>query len=155
MRMARLPVRRGGDEDLPLALWDPFQELHRLSRQMSRLFEEAWLPLGRAYEALSPAADIEETDDAYVIEVELPGVRKGDVSVEATGRRLVVRAERREPERQGILRRRGRATGKFLYEVTFPGEVDPEHIEAKLEDGVLTVRAPKVGQERPRTIPVR
>jgi HSP20 family protein len=150
--MALLPVPRAEDEP-ELADWRPFAELGRLSRQMTRLFD-GWFPFADLPDVFAPAADVEETDDAYTVEIELPGVRKGDVSVEASARRLVVRAERREAERKGILRRRGRARGRLHYEVTLPGEVDVEHIDAHLEDGVLTVRVPKTGRERPRRIAV-
>jgi HSP20 family protein len=152
--MARVPTRTTGTELQPLA-WDPFEELQRLSRQMSRVLEGGLLPLPAGDEAFAPVADIEETEDAYVVEVELPGVRKGDVTVEVNGQTLTVRGERRQQERKGILRRRGRVTGRFHFEVGFPGEVDVEHVDAHLEDGVLTVRLPKGGKERARTIAVR
>jgi HSP20 family protein len=151
--MARVPTRRTAE--LAPVVWDPFEELHRLSRQMSRMLEDAFLPVGAAYEGFTPAADVLETEDAYLVEVELPGVKKGDVTVEVSGQRLVVRGERRAEERKGILRRRGRVTGTFAYEVDFPGEVDVDHVEAELSDGVLSVRVPKAGKERPRTITVK
>ena len=56
----------------------------------------------------TPRADVEETDDAYVIEVEVPGVAKKDIDVSVAGRRLTITGERKERERVGILRRRTR-----------------------------------------------
>ena len=55
----------------------------------------------------------------------------------------MVRAERRTAERKGLLRRSTRTTGRYFLEVVLPDEVDPEGIEASIEDGVLTIRAPK------------
>ena len=97
-----------------------------------------------------PLADLEETDDAYLIDVELPGVKKKDVHVETDGRRITVSGERKEQKRSGLLRRRTRSWGQFRYEVVLPDEVDGEHIEAAMNDGVLQLRVPKVrtGQER-------
>src|SRR5690606_26044133 len=105
--------------------------------------------------ALTPLADVEETDDAYVVELDLPGVKRGDVDVEVDGRRLSVRGERKERERAGILRRRERTVGRFAYEVTLPGDVDADGVEARLDDGVLSVRLPKPEHDRRRRIPIQ
>ncbi len=56
---------------------------------------------------------MEETDDAYLVEVELPGVKRDDISIEVAGRRLTVSRERKERQRTGILRRRTRTVGRF------------------------------------------
>ena len=93
--------------------------------------------------ATVPPADLEETDDAYVVEVELPGVKREDINVEVSGRRLSVSGERKERERTGILRRSTRPAGGFEHTVLFAGEVDEESIEATLDKGVLTVQVPK------------
>ena len=104
--------------------------------------------------AFTPLADLEETDEAYVAEIELPGVQLEDLSVEVAGSRLTVAGERKERERVGILRRRTRTVGRFHYEVLLPGEVEAEQVEASLHEGVLAVRVPKTARERPRRIPV-
>jgi HSP20 family protein len=123
--------------------------------QLTGLFE-AFRPFyGLFGDAFSLLADLEETDDAYVIEVEVPGVKREDVSVELSGRRLVVTGERKDRERSGVLRRRTRSVGRFHHEVVLPGDVDGEGVSASLEEGVLTVRVPKVAAERPRRIEVR
>jgi HSP20 family protein len=104
--------------------------------------------------AFTPLADIEETGEAYVAEIELPGVAIDDLSVEVAGRRLTVTGERKEKERVGILRRRTRTVGRFHYEVLLPGDVDEEAVEASLADGVLTVRVPKPVSQRRRRIAI-
>ncbi|MDQ4090659.1 MAG: Hsp20/alpha crystallin family protein [Actinomycetota bacterium] len=104
--------------------------------------------------AFTPLADVEETDDAYLAEIELPGIGSDDLSVEVAARRLTVTGERKEKERVGILRKRTRTVGRFHYEVLLPGEVDEENVQASLEAGVLTVRVPKPVSQRPRRIPV-
>lgn len=123
--------------------------------QLSQLLE-GWPALpSLVTSGFAPLADLEETDDAYLVEVELPGVKRDDVSVELSGRRLVVSGERKERERAGVLRRRTRAVGQFRHEVFLPGEVDAEGVSASLEEGVLTVRVPKADTERPRRIEIR
>jgi HSP20 family protein len=97
-------------------------------------------------------ADIEETDDAYLIEAELPGVRPEDVDMSLRGNELRITGEIREKERTGILRRRMRRFGQFELVVTLPGEVNPDNVEAHLNDGVLMVRVAKATTARDRHI---
>jgi HSP20 family protein len=101
--------------------------------------------------SFSPLGELEEQDDAYLVRVELPGVKRNDIDVELAGRRLTVRAERKETQRKGLLRRSTRRTGEFFFETLLPGEVDQAGIEATLEEGVLAVRLPKPESERRKT----
>jgi HSP20 family protein len=136
--------------------WDPFQEFEQLQEEMGRLMESAWSPAaGGNGGAWMPVADIEETEDAWIIEAELPGVDRKDVNVELRDSELVITGEIKEKERKGMIRRRARRTGRFEYRVTLPGHADEEHIEANLHEGVLTVRVPKAEQARPRRIEVK
>ena len=102
-----------------------------------------------------PLADVEETDDAYTVEIELAGVKKEDVHIEVAGRRLAVTGERKEKERRGTMRRRSRTVGRFRYEVVLPDDVNADKIEASMNDGVLAVRVPKAAGERPKQITVK
>ncbi len=145
-----LPVRHHGGE---VSSWEPFAEIDRLNRQLERYLDH-WRELPSLVGAFTPLADVEETDDAYVVEIELAGVKRDDVSIEVAGRRLTVSGERKERERVGILRRRTRTVGRFYYEVVLPGDVDEDDVSATMEDGVLTVRLAKPASARPRRIPV-
>ena len=152
-----VPVRRRQDVgSQPLERWEPFREFEQLHQQMGRLMEEFTGPLGMTNGgAWAPFADIEETDDAWIIEVEVPGVSRDDVNVELRDSELMITGEIKTRERKGILRRRARRTGRFEYRVVLPGGSDDGHVEARLHDGVLTVRVPKPEQERPRRIEVK
>jgi HSP20 family protein len=152
-----LPVRhRDTVEARPAQRWDPFRELEQLHNEMGELMQSALAPAGVANGgAWIPVADIEETEDAWIIEAELPGVDRKDVNVEMRDSELVISGEIKQKERKGVLRRRTRRVGQFEYRVVLPGETDPENIEATLHDGVLTVRVPKSEQARPRRIEVK
>lgn len=151
-----LPVRRSVGEPARRGLfdWGPFAEVDRLNQRMLDLFEELrqplWTDLG-----FVPAADLEETDKAFVVEIELPGVARGDIDVELSGRRLTVTGERKEKERAGVLRRRTRTVGRFCYEVVFPSEVSDADVSASYADGVLTVSVPKAEAEKAHKIHVK
>jgi HSP20 family protein len=121
---------------------------------MGRLLSDAFAGLDRAAGGWRPAADVEETDDAYLIELELPGVKQGDISVELGGGELAVTGEVKERQRVGLLRSRTRRVGRFDYRVSLPADIEEEQVSASMSNGVLTVRAPKTAKARPRKIPI-
>ena len=134
-----------------LATWDPVRELDDLARRVDSLWDTGF---GGRFDRWSPLADVEEHDDAYTVEIEVPGVRRDDVEIELQDRTLTVSGEVEEKERRGILHRRTRRVGRFRYAVTLPGEVDPDGVDASLHEGVLTIRVPKSADSRPRRIPI-
>jgi HSP20 family protein len=147
-----LPVPRTKD----LAHWDPLREFEDLTGQMNSLFESAFgrFPMFATVTGWVPAVDIEETDDAFVVEAELPGVKREDIQVELREGDLIISGELKERERVGVLRRRTRRTGQFSYCVFLPGETDAEKISASLADGVLTVTVPKGTQGKSHKVEV-
>lgn len=145
-----LPVRQ---ETSGPARWDPWREFESLTGQMNQLFESAFGRSGLAG-GWAPAVDVEETDDAYVVEAELPGVNRDDVQVEVSGGVLTLTGEFKERERVGILRRRTRRTGRFEFRTTLPTAVDSDAISASLHDGVLTVTVPKAAEAKPRRVEI-
>jgi len=149
-----LPVRRK-NESSERAGFDAFAQLDRLNEQLSS-YLDSWRQLPSPLSgAFTPLADVEEVPDAYVVDIELPGIKKEDLDISIAGRRLTVTGERKERERVGILRRRERVVGRFHYEVTLPGDVDESGIGAHLDEGVLKVRVPKPERDRPRKIEVQ
>ena len=152
-----LPIRRGNGASRTRTIqrWEPFRELEELQDRTAELMQNVWSGTGLADVAtFTPPVDIEETDDAWIIEAELPGVKKDDINVEVRENELEISGEIKEREREGILRRRTRKVGEFDFRVTLPGPIDAEKMDANLDDGVLAVRIPKPEQARPRRIPV-
>ena len=143
-----VPVRTRPRE---LTGWDPFRELDDLAERMRSLWESGF---GGALDRWSPLGDLEEGEDAYTVEIDLPGVRRDDVDIQLVDRVLTVTGEVKEKERTGMLRRRTRRVGQFHYSVTLPGDVDADDVSAQLHDGVLTVRLAKSPEARPRRIAI-
>ena len=132
---------------------DPLADLLNLQEKMNRLFQESLSAEGLEPSALGPAwtplADAHETLDAYVVELEVPGLQRDDLDVQVEGARLVVRGERRaagqgRPER---FYRMERSYGPFSRSFTFAEPVDPDRVTAHLKDGLLRLELPKA---RPR-----
>lgn len=140
-------------EDRPTT-WNPFRDLDLLSRRLGML-GDAWPDLRAELDkGFTPPVDIEETEDAWTLELELPGVEKKAIDLQTHGRTVVVTGERKEKERTGVMRRKERVTGRFRYEVTLPGEFDNDSIEAKLDNGELSVRLPKTAADQPRKVKI-
>ncbi|MEU4133025.1 Hsp20/alpha crystallin family protein [Streptomyces wuyuanensis] len=151
------PVRRhrsGAMQARPLG-WarNPLTEFDQLLSEMSGLIEST---MGGAAPAVAwtPLADVTESDEAFHIEIELPGVKSKDIDVQANGPELVVTGEIKDKERKGLLRRSTRRTGAFEYRLRLPGEVDTEKINAQMSDGVLSITVPKAEVAKPRHVEI-
>jgi len=141
------------------AVRDPLRELEELRERLDRVMQSPLWPLGAgaADDALgwAPAVDVEEGDDAWIVEAELPGMREKDIAVELHGTELTISGDVEERKRRGILRRSSRRVGHFDYRVNLPGISDTEEVRATLDDGVLTVRVPKPEHAKRRRIQIQ
>lgn len=130
-------------------------EFDDLFERMNRLLESVGaLPSLAEAAAWAPMADMYETDEAYMIEAELPGIKRENIDVEISERELIITGDLKERERKGVLRRGTRRTGRFEYRAVLPTEVNAEGVNATLEEGVLTVTVPKAQAAKPRRIEV-
>jgi HSP20 family protein len=143
-----LPVRTRSRE---LSGWDPVRELVELADRVNSLWASGF---GSPLDRWSPLADLEETGDAYTVEIDLPGVQRDDIDIQLVDRMLTVSGNVEEKERAGILHRRTRRVGRFHYAVTLPGDVNADDVSARLHDGVLTIRVPKSAEAKPRHIAI-
>lgn len=141
----------------PPARFEPWRELEELRERMDRLIETMWHTDGPLLggTAWSPAVDVEEADDAWVVEAELPGVKERDIVVELRDDELWISGDIQERERRGILRRKTRRVGRFEYRVQLPGVSETEDPQASLDHGVLTVRVPKPEHAKRRRIEIK
>jgi HSP20 family protein len=128
------------------------REFEDISDRMGQLINAAFGDVGTAV-PWSPLADVFETDDAYIVETEIPGARKNDVDIQLNDRELAVSGEIVERE-GGRLRRKERRRGRFEYRVYLPGDIDPDGVRAELEEGILTVIVPKATTEKNRHIAI-
>jgi HSP20 family protein len=134
--------------------WDPFADFEDVYHQMTRWMDEVSGQFDRSFGAWAPLADVTETEDAFEVEIDVPGAKRDDISIDLTGSELVVTGELKEKERVGLLRHRTRRTGRFGYRLALPDGVDADRVEASLDEGVLTIRVPKREEARPRRIEI-
>ncbi len=124
-------------------------ELQRIRQRVNALFEEALLGSGlpareeRTPGTWTPAVDVVETDDAYVLVAELPGVRREDISVEVDDRRLDISGRRLPVEEGQSFVRMERSYGPFRRSFELASSLDAASVDAAFERGVLTVRVAK------------
>lgn len=101
-----------------------------------------------------PDAELTETESEYVVEVDVPGVDRKDITIDVEGRRVSITGTRTQKERIGVLRRTTRTIGSFAYELALPAAVDEKKVAATLSDGVLRIELPKARNARGTRITV-
>ncbi len=148
--MALLTVRpRGG-----LRPWRPGWDLQD---EFSRFFDDFGNGRGFVEEDFTPPIDIRETDDAYIVEADVPGMKKEDVHIEVNDDVLTIKGERKSEheEKRDDYHRIERQHGSFRRTVTIPGGFQYDAVKAKFKDGVLRVTLPKREDAKPRRIEVK
>jgi HSP20 family protein len=141
-----------------LAMNDPFKELFELQRNLGNLFEGSGKATGEgtALNTWTPAVDIYEDQDTFLLKLELPEMSKEDIRVNLNENVLSISGERRfenEDKRDGY-HRVERSYGQFYRSFTLPPNVNTEAINAEYKDGVLRLSLPKKEEAKPKQISV-
>lgn len=130
--------------------WDPLRELDLMERSMRRF----GMPL-LSMPAL-PAADIYETEDEYVVELEVPGYEEKELTIEVFDHMLTVKGEHEEAteKKEKTYRLHERLEQEFQRQFELPTVVDTDKLTATFKKGVLELHAPKIAAAVPKKIPV-
>ncbi len=129
--------------------FDPFrefQELQETFERMNRVFNAMQnVQTAEANVDFVPAVNTREADDAYYLEVDLPGVKKENISIDVEDNALRISGERKlqEERKDEDFYRVESVYGKFERVFSLPEDVDADKIEAEMEDGVLQIKIPK------------
>jgi HSP20 family protein len=135
----RVPQRPAAVRWLPTEPFAHFEDIHRRMNQLMHKLTTSPTP-GAWW---TPAIDVEETDDEFVIEIDLPGATARDVALEWNDRSLTIRGQLPAREHTGMLRQHTRRTGQLHHTIGLPGPVLSDKITASLTHGVLTIHAAK------------
>jgi len=135
----------------------PWQDLETLQHRLSDIFGEVPFSSTQENGHWAPAVDIRETEDALLMQVELPGIDKEDVTLEVKDGVLTVSGERRYEKNvtEENVHRIERAYGKFTRSFSLPRNVDAEKVEASMNNGILEVRLPKHDSAKPKAIAIQ
>ena len=135
----------------------PWSALRDLEGPFNRLFSECFRELAPPERGWVPAVDLSETEDAYTLEVDLPGMKKEDIELAIVDSLVTIKGRRkseREAQRSGYhcFERR---SGAFQRSFEIPGGFNNDKVEARYQNGVLHVTLPKREEAKPKHIEVK
>jgi HSP20 family protein len=132
--------------------YEPWGLLNRLHRELDQTFDTVTRDA-----TWSPAVDIHEEAERFVVRADLPGVKPADIEITAEKGVLSLRGARNFEQRKddGHYSRVERVSGKFVRTFTLPENVQTDAIKAAFKDGVLELTIPKIARQEPRRIEVQ
>lgn len=140
-----------------LVPYSPFREIETMQRQMNRLFDNLVGFTEDQYNtSFIPAAEIEETEQALHLKLEVPGLKPQDLNVEVTADAVSISGERKSESRteeQGMVRSEFRY-GKFQRVIPLPTRIQNTNVQAEYKDGILRLTLPKTEEEKNKVVKV-
>ncbi|MGD8740951.1 MAG: Hsp20/alpha crystallin family protein [Desulfobacterales bacterium] len=131
----------------------PWEELHRMRQQLDQMFDDTQSQ--RVSAGVFPLINLTEDKDNYYVRAELPGVKGDELDIQVTGNNLAISGERKiAAQEDARYHRREREAGKFSRIIALPGEVDTDKVEARLENGILSIVVSKAEIAKPKQISV-
>lgn len=141
-----------------LTISKPRSRVELMPRMFDRMFDEfcSMAPCAETEIGWEPRADVHETDDAYKVEFDLPGIDKNDVKVKFEENTLTVSGERKSETKsdENNYHRVERAYGSFCRSVRLPKNVNSQKINASFKNGVLEITLPKAEEVKPKEIEI-
>ena len=135
----------------------PFDELNRMRRQMDRIMDNVVNRSSTGLHAgVFPAINVTEDGNHFYVRAELPGVQAKDLDIQTTATNLTISGERKlaSEAESAKYHRREREGGRFSRAFSLPKEIDTERVEARLVNGLLTLRLPKAESAKPKRITI-
>ncbi|AFZ43662.1 heat shock protein Hsp20 [Halothece sp. PCC 7418] len=146
---------------MALIRWQPFRELDELQQEMNRVFDNlGYSPLARKEDGLTnfvPPAEMEETEEAVHIRLEVPGIHPEDIDIQASAESVSIRGERKSESRteeKGIKRTEFRY-GSFQRVIPLSTRINHNEVEAEYKNGVLELTLPKVEEAKQKAVKVK
>jgi HSP20 family protein len=141
---------------MTLVRWNPMRDMMTMQNELNKIFSAPSRQYDEDYDnaTWSPVSDVIEDNDTFTIQADLPGMNKADVTISFKENVLTLKGERKNAElpEGATSHREERVFGRFFRSYSFPTPVSPDKIEAKFNNGVLTVTIPKAEEAKPRAI---
>lgn len=137
---------------------EPWAEFERIQRQMNRLLDRFRIggDGGEGAMTFVPSAEMEETDDAIRLRLEVPGMESNDLDVQVTEGSVIIKGERKaetKTEEKGMVRSEFHY-GRFERVIPLPAHIQPDKTQAECQKGILTITLPKVDEEKRKVVKV-
>lgn len=145
-----------------LTRWSPYRDMMSLRDQMDRLFEDTFNLMPSTRSGFQTARiwaldlDVSETDDAFIVKAAVPGISPDDLEITMANNVLTISGEvEADEEHEGeVFHMREMRYGSFSRSITLPQHVNADDVEARVDNGILTVHVPKAEESKPKRIPV-
>jgi HSP20 family protein len=141
-----------------LTRWDPFQEMLNLRQTVDRLFDN----VSTDHEWAQPpmwglAVDVVENKDDFIIKASVPGINPENLDVSYSDDTLTIKGEIKSDNevKENHYHLRERRYGSFSRSISLPSKIKGDAIEASFQNGVLSLRLPKVEEVKPKRIPIK
>jgi HSP20 family protein len=136
------------------AFADPFDALFNLQRALDARTGGEWLQNQTGSEGPFPPINVFAQGDDILAIIELPGVNKGDLQIDAKENTIRISGKKAAEYPEGSVHRRERVFGEFDRTLSLPVQLDPDRIKAEYRDGVLALFLPRAEREKPRSIKI-
>jgi HSP20 family protein len=134
---------------------DPFEAIFALQRALDARLSSEWMGGGTGGAGGYPPINIFQKGDDFVAVVELPGVDKNDLQIEAKENTIRISGKKTiKYDDNASIHRRERVWGNFDRTISVPIQIEPNGIAAEYRDGVLALFIPRAEREKPRTIKI-
>ena len=135
---------------------DPFASLFAFQRALENRLSSDWLGSTTASMGTYPAVNVFQQDDDLVAVIELPGVNKADLNIQAKENTIRIAGQKTIQYPENVsLHRRERLSGVFDRTLVVPMQIDPDGIKAEYNDGLLAIFIPRAEKDKPRNIEIR
>ena len=135
---------------------DPFEALFAFQRALEKRLSSDWLGNATAGTGTYPPVNVFQQGDDLVAIIELPGVDKNELNIQAKENTIRIAGRKRVDYPEGVsVHRRERLWGVFDRTLVVPMQVDPDGIKAEYNDGMLALFIPRAERDKPRTIQIR
>jgi HSP20 family protein len=142
--------------DMITAFTDPFDALLSLQRALEARLASDWLRDATTSRGPFPPVNVFQQGEDILAIVELPGVDKDDLQIQAKENTIRISGKKSVNYQQGVsVHRRERVSGEFDRTLSIPVQVDPDGIKAEYRDGLLALFLPRAESDKPRTIKVK
>ncbi len=144
---------------MSLILYNPLREMDNFQQQMNQLFEEVFVPTDRHgdRQGFNPKAELTETEESYVLKLELPGMGPDNLDIQATRDAVTVSGDRQDThstEKDGVRRTEFRY-GSFRRVIPMPGAIQNTEVKANYDAGILTLTLPKAEEAKNKVVKVQ